>query len=149
MCHMVVKVILTRQKAQESKLHAQFQSGMMMIEVLISILIFSIGMIGMVALQTQAIKHSSDAQNRNLAANLANDLISQMWLAKTANPSNTNLSGNVTTWKNQVENSDLPNAAGTVVQSNGITTITITYKPPSKKSTESGNQYVTQITIPE
>jgi type IV pilus assembly protein PilV len=146
---MVVKVTLKMQKAQVPKLHAQFQSGMMMIEVLISILIFSIGMIGMIALQTQAIKHSSDAQNRNLAANLANDLISQMWLAKTANPNNANLSSNVTTWKNQVKNSDLPNAAGAVVQSNGITTITISYKPPSKKSTENANQYVTQITIPE
>jgi len=146
---MVVKLPLKMRKAKVQKPRSKSQSGMMMIEVLISILIFSIGMIGMTALQTKAIQHSSDAQNRNIAANLANDLISQMWLAKTSNPSSTSLTGNITTWKNQVKNSYLPNASGAVVQINGITTITISYKPPSKKSTENANQYVTQIIIPE
>jgi len=126
------------------------QSGLMLIEVLVSILIFSIGILGMVGLQVAATQNSANAEYRTIASSLANDIVSQMWLRKTANPANAGLANDITSWKNRVTASSLPNANATVVRAvDGITTITVTYKPPSKKTTDNTNQYVTQIIIPE
>jgi len=126
------------------------QSGLMLIEVLVSLLIFSIGILGMVGLQVAATQNSANAEYRTMASSLANDIVSQMWLRRTSNPTNANLSSDITAWQSRVTASNLPNASATVVRAaDGITTITVTYRPPSKKSTENSNQYVTQIVIPE
>jgi len=55
------------------------QSGVMLIEALLAILIFSIGVLGIIGLQGSAVKVSSDAKYRSEAALLANDLIGRMW----------------------------------------------------------------------
>ncbi len=138
--------------AKQSKKIASLkqQSGLMLIEVLVSILIFSIGILGMVGLQVTAIQNSANAEYRSIASGLANDIVSQMWLRGTSNPANAALTADITAWKNRVTASNLPNATATVARAaDGITTITVSYKPPSKKSTENANQYVTQIIIPE
>ena len=57
----------------------KYQSGVMLLEALIAILVFSFGVLGLVALQASAIQGSRDAQYRSQAAMLANDLIGQMW----------------------------------------------------------------------
>lgn len=59
-------------------------SGIVLIDVMIAILLFSIGILGMVALQSSAIKLSSDANYRTDAAMFADQVISNMW---TADPS--------------------------------------------------------------
>lgn len=137
--------IPTTQVANRKKL----QSGMMLVEVMVSILIFSIGILGLVGLQTVATQNATSAEDRTIAATLANDMVAQMWIKKTANPSSSNISGDITTWQTKVTGSSLPNAAGTVTRTNGITSVTITWKAPSKKSTDNTNQYVTQVAIPE
>jgi type IV pilus assembly protein PilV len=55
------------------------QSGIMLIEALIAILIFSIGVLGVVGIQASAIAASRDAKFRTDAGLLANELIGQMW----------------------------------------------------------------------
>jgi len=55
------------------------QSGVMLIEALIALLIFSIGILGIVGLQASAVNASSDAKYRSEAALLANELIGRMW----------------------------------------------------------------------
>ena len=55
------------------------QSGVMLIEALIAILIFSVGVLGIIGLQASAAKASVDAQFRSEAALLANELIGRMW----------------------------------------------------------------------
>ncbi len=60
-------------------LHANRQSGVMLIEALIAILIFSIGVLGIIGLQGTAVKASTDSKYRSEAALLANELIGQMW----------------------------------------------------------------------
>src|SRR6218665_3648235 len=55
------------------------QDGVMLIEALIAILIFSVGVLGIIGLQASAVKASSDAQYRSEAALLANELIGRMW----------------------------------------------------------------------
>jgi type IV pilus assembly protein PilV len=56
------------------------QSGFMLIEVLVAILIFAFGVLSVVGLQVNAIKQSSGAKYRTDASLLANDLIGKMWV---------------------------------------------------------------------
>lgn len=55
-------------------------SGFMLLEVLVSILIFSFGVLAIVGMITFAVKQSADAKYRADAALLANDLIGRMWV---------------------------------------------------------------------
>lgn len=64
---------------KQRALHPNRQSGVMLIEALIAILIFSIGVLGIIGLQGSAVKASTDAKYRSEAALLANELIGRMW----------------------------------------------------------------------
>jgi type IV pilus assembly protein PilV len=64
---------------KQSFSQAKRQSGVMLIEALIAILIFSIGILGIVGLQATAVKASGDAKYRSDAALLANELVGRMW----------------------------------------------------------------------
>lgn len=55
------------------------QSGVALLEALVAILIFSIGLLGLVSLQARAIATTSDAKYRSDAAFLANKIIGVMW----------------------------------------------------------------------
>ena len=54
------------------------QQGVMLIEALIALLIFSLGILGMVAMGSVAIAAQSDSQYRTEAANYANEIASEM-----------------------------------------------------------------------
>ena len=54
------------------------QSGVMLLEAMIAILIFSLGILGVVGMQAAAITASADAKYRTDAAMFANDIIGQM-----------------------------------------------------------------------
>ena len=54
------------------------QGGAFLLEVLISILIFSFALLGLVALQARAVQFSVNAEDRNRAALLANELVATM-----------------------------------------------------------------------
>jgi len=58
----------------------RLQEGVMLLEALIAILIFSVGILALVALQGTAISYVSDAKYRTDASFLVNDLISQIWV---------------------------------------------------------------------
>ena len=58
---------------------ATHQHGVLLLEALIAILIFSLGILGAVGLQAASIKQATAAEDRALAASLTNDLISRMW----------------------------------------------------------------------
>ena len=64
----------------------QSQRGMFLLEALIAILIFSLGILGMVAMGGTAIAAQSDAQYRSEAANFANEIASK--IALNVDPSN-------------------------------------------------------------
>ena len=67
-------------------MNKQSQGGMFLLEALIAILIFSLGVLGMVAMGGTAIAAQSDAQNRSEAANFANEIASK--IALNVDPSN-------------------------------------------------------------
>ena len=55
------------------------ERGVMLIEALVAILIFSIGILAVVGMQAVAIKDVTSAKYRNEAAFLAQELLAQMW----------------------------------------------------------------------
>lgn len=64
------------------------QQGSMLLEALIAVTIFSIGLLGVIGMQASAINQTLDARYRTDAAFLANQIISQMWVDPDAtNPS--------------------------------------------------------------
>jgi len=137
------------QPALQTSLRAQ--RGILLLEVLISVLIFSIALLGLVALQARAVQFSVSAEDRNRAALLVNNLVSTMWIQGTVNTGT--LSGEITAWQTQVRSALPPfdNTVGATVQNgteNGVETaiITVTWVPTGANGTQSS--YTTQVMIP-
>lgn len=59
---------------------AKQSNGFFLLEALIAVLIFSLGLLGLVAMAGAAISAQSDAQYRAEAAKFTNEIISQMWV---------------------------------------------------------------------
>jgi len=55
------------------------QGGVILLEVLVAILVFSIGILAIVGLQGIAVKSATDARYRSEAAFLTGELMSQIW----------------------------------------------------------------------
>ena len=129
------------------------QSGVLLIEVMIAILIFSFGLLGLAGLQANATQNSTNAEERIRASLLANDMVSMLWVKQSVNNTKTTAAistaaaSDITAWQTQVAASGLPNAAGTVAFAGNLATVTITWKSPSKKAVDNSNQYVTSIAV--
>jgi len=83
------------------------QGGVVLIEALLGILIFSIGILALIGMQSVAVKHTVDARYRTEAAYLANGMLSQIRLDyANAAQYDDEVTGNYaprTAWRNQVE----------------------------------------------
>ena len=78
------------------------QQGVILLEALIGILIFSLGILALVAMQAVAVSSVSNAQYRADAAFLANDLISEIWVDRGTsldNVKNYAVSAGSTSWQ--------------------------------------------------
>jgi type IV pilus assembly protein PilV len=118
---------------------AQGQQGVMLIEALVGILIFAVGIIALMGLQSAAITNTIEAKFRSDAAFFANQIIGKMWVdrANVVNLSydttNAGASGNaeLQAWKTAVQNT-LPQATGAlsptvrIVNSNAGYDVTVT-----------------------
>lgn len=126
------------------------QSGMMLLEALLAILVFSLGILALVGLQATAIKQSTDARYRSEAALLSNDIISQMWITDRSTATlqaNFNTGGaTYNTWLPKVS-ATLPGATANpptiVVDAQGIATVTINWLAPNEASGATPHNYVT------
>jgi type IV pilus assembly protein PilV len=86
----------------------------MLLEALVAILIFALGVLSLVGLQTSSIKLSSQAKYRTDATMLANDLIGRMWASNRSVASLTaNFATGGTVYTNWIANvqAALPGAA--------------------------------------
>jgi type IV pilus assembly protein PilV len=81
------------------------QTGIALIEAMVAILIFSLGILAIVALQALSMRNTTDAQFRSEAAHLANTVIAQMRLADQATVAADFATGGAAygTWKTRVE----------------------------------------------
>lgn len=91
------------------------QQGLMLLEVLIGLLIFSMGILGVIGLQAATISGTMDAKYRSDAAFLASQILAQMWADQGTNQVNlanyhcptgclsTSSNANVANWVKQIE----------------------------------------------
>ena len=127
------------------------QGGFTLIEVLVALLVFSLGVLGVVGMQARAVQFSTQAGDRARAAMLANEIVSQMWTQQTPALDD----ARITSWQTRIRDSaaGLPNGEGkvtTTTAADGSVTakVTITWQAPSMASTDSTNQFVTTLVMP-
>lgn len=126
------------------------QTGVALIEVLVSILLFSLGILGLIGLQTRAISLSVDAEDRNRAALIANDIATTMWIKRTVaiDPE-----AGSPSWNDRASNlqaGGLPGGSITITPTGAANTvdILITWRPPQRAASEQGSRLTTRVTLP-
>lgn len=126
------------------------QQGSVLLEALIGILIFSMGILAIVGLQATSIKLASDAKYRSDASLLANQLIGKMWgsdrtaaTLKSAYESGSTYNA----WASQVQ-ATLPGVSGsnlpvvsvsTAASSVGQVTVTVYWQSPAESNRHTYN----------
>jgi type IV pilus assembly protein PilV len=119
-----------------------------LIEALVSIVIFSIGVLALIALQVTSVRQSSNAKYRSDAALLVNQLIGQMWVSDrttTTLQTNFNTGGALyNQWVTAVQ-AQLPGSAASaptvVVGANGQVTVNVFWKAPNEQATDPEHRY--------
>lgn len=120
------------------------QEGVMLLEALVAILIFSIGVVAVMGMQAVSIEQVTQAKYRMDASYLANQIIGKMWtdqpnLATYASAGSTGR----TAWDATVA-STLPSGTGTIVVNNTLVTVTVNWRMPNESVTR---KYLTQVNI--
>ena len=64
------------------------QRGVALLESLMALLIFSVGLLGLLGLEARVMSTSTNSENRNRAAMIAGEVASQMWLQNTVSATN-------------------------------------------------------------
>lgn len=125
------------------------QRGATLVEVLVAVLVFTAGVLGLVALQARATQVSIGAEDSARAALLAAEIASTMWNAGTvALPVAT-----VTAWQARVADpaaGGLPSGAGTVVVNAAARTaeVTVTWRATSAATDAPPSRYRTHVVVP-
>lgn len=110
---------------------AHRQAGVMLLEILVSILIFSFGVLALVGLQGNMTRAQTEAELRAEASFLASEVIGLMWTSAASLSSYSGASCNTTdackTWAEKVTEK-LPAGQGTVTVNGNTVTVTITWR---------------------
>ena len=129
------------------RLRRSLGRGLSLLEVLISTVLVTVGLIGVVGLQARAVQYSVSAEDQLRATQLANELASQMWTSRT-----TNLPSTVTAaWAARVADatrSGLPNGLGEVEVTGNRARIKVSWRPVNAPATQALNRFVTDVTLP-
>lgn len=116
------------------------QRGVVILENMIAILIFSMGILGIVGLLGASMKSAAGAKYRNDASLLANQIIGQMWVADKTNASlktkfESPSGAAFVVWKNAVT-SALPGVAANpptiAIDANNVATVTVLWQLPGE-----------------
>jgi type IV pilus assembly protein PilV len=101
--------------------HRRHEGGVVLLEVLVAILIFSIGILAVIGMQASAIANVSDSQYRLNASNIATQQIGKMWVDQ----------ANLASYDGTSAVSALPEGSMTVAVTGTHVTVTVTWKPPN------------------
>jgi type IV pilus assembly protein PilV len=106
------------------------QGGVMLLEALVAILIFSIGIIAVMGMQAASISQVTQSKFRTDASYLANQIISTMWVdqANMASYAGSGYGGRAA-WNTAVAQT-LPSGVGTIVVAGRQVTVTINWRMP-------------------
>lgn len=122
------------------------QNGFALMDVLVSILLFSVGVLALVGLQAGMTRNQTESKIRADASYLANELIGLMWAQHSELNKFTEAECDTVAlcqeWQTKVA-STLPNGSGKVEANNTDVTVTITWRSPSGDT----HKFVTLTTI--
>ena len=113
---------------------ARQQGGAALLEVLVAVLIFSIGILAVVGMQAFSVRAVSDAKYRADASFLANQALGRLW----GDPTNLGAHAEV-----DADVDELPNGKRTVEISGDRATVTIRWQPPG----EGEHQFVAEAHV--
>jgi type IV pilus assembly protein PilV len=140
------------------KLSKTYQAGAMLLEALIAILIFSLGILALVGMQATAINTVSDANYRITAGFLADQMIGTIWANRLAVNATANAAGVVINapdpgfacapctaasgvgnaftqaWFASGVQRDLPAASATIAVNGQAVTVTLQWLPPKDQN---------------
>ena len=108
------------------------QEGVMLLEALIAIMLFSIGIVAVMGMQAAAISQVTQSKFRTDASYLANQIIGKMWTDQ-ANLAGYTSAGSAqrVAWDGVVSKT-LPNGGATITLANRTATVTVTWKMPEE-----------------
>lgn len=125
------------------------QQGVALLEVLVSILLFSIGLLGLLGLQARAITFSVDAEDRNRAALLANDIAATMWITRST-VVDASAGSPLQLRVADATKDGLPSGEVEITAVNPTTAdILITWKPPSRGTSAADSVLRTRVVLPQ
>jgi type IV pilus assembly protein PilV len=130
------------------------QSGVALLESLLAILIFSLGILGIIGMQGVAAKQVGDARYRFQASLLADQLLGKMWVSDrspaTLSASFSNGGSGYQSWLGNVS-AALPGVdaypPSVAVDAAGVVTITIRWRAPNEDAAAAAHQYITVAQI--
>jgi len=129
------------------------QGGVALLEALVGILIFSVGILALMGLQAQSIRSTIEAKYRNEAAYLANRIIGTMWVDRSnlaAYDTDAGANLNMVAWRNQVA-ATLPSVVAgganspTIQVAGNQVSVTIFWRMPGADSVTRQLQVVAQV----
>lgn len=135
-------------------LHKKWMSGSSLLEVLIALILLSMGLLGMMALQTTSLKTSQTAMSRTLATELAHEISDLMRANRTlaeagsydialnaAAPTGTSVDAvDLQNWKARL--TLLPAGQGSIAQDGNQFVITVQWDESRLKNGDSAQQFI-------
>jgi type IV pilus assembly protein PilV len=123
--------------------------GLSLVEVLVVIVLFSFGLLGLVGLQARTTQLAVNAEDTTRAALLANELAAAMWNSNSV----TLDAGVIGAWQARVADATgrgLPGGEGEVEVTGNVARITVRWAPPTQAANpgQQTNRYVTEVLIP-
>lgn len=101
------------------------QRGATMVEVLVSVVLLSISVLGLVRVLGNAVQDSGEIEYRSVAATLADESIGRMWIDRG------NLAGHVVADEPLTQ---LPNGKRTITVNGNVVTVTVSWQAPGGAS---------------
>ncbi len=115
-----------KRTAARSALHKQ--GGMVLVEGLVAIVIFAMGVLAIVGMQAATVRQATDAKYRSDASFLASQAIGMMWSDR----------GNLAAYAVEDEEvSALPNGKRTIAVDGTQVTVTVTWQMPGESTVHS------------
>ncbi|MBK1691992.1 type IV pilus modification protein PilV [Ectothiorhodospira mobilis] len=138
----------------ETSLPLHLQRGFSLIEALVALLVLSVGLLGLAALQLSALKGAHSAYQRTLASIAARDAEERLWMAAAAGPLQAGAVGSA--WRRQWSaDADAPDLAALpgagdsrITCSTGQCAITVAWSEGRFREPEEGTTFDYVVDLP-